>query len=98
MGTGTGQKKRVVAATLAPPRSIAKVQLASTVKFFDVGSEKTFVFTLVAHDEQAVDDGKISEESPVARALLGNTSDDEVEVMLPHGKTRTLKILGVQNA
>ena len=39
--------------------------------------------------------GKISVLSPVGAALLGETEGREVELPLPYGKTRRIRIIGV---
>jgi transcription elongation factor GreA len=38
----------------------------------------------------------VSASSPVGQALMGHSPGDEVEVKLPHGKVRTLRVLSVR--
>ena len=59
------------------------VQIGSTVKV--EGSDGKEVFTIVGSTEAAPREGKISNESPVGRALLGKHKGDKVDVHVPAG-------------
>ncbi|HWH23397.1 MAG TPA: GreA/GreB family elongation factor, partial [Candidatus Limnocylindria bacterium] len=60
------------------------VQIGSTVTVqSDDGKEK---FTIVGSAEAAPADGKISNESPVGRALLGRKKGETVQVTVPAGE------------
>jgi transcription elongation factor GreA len=59
------------------------VQIGSTVKV--AGTDGKEVFTIVGSTEASPQDGKISNESPVGRALLGRRKGDSVEVHVPAG-------------
>jgi transcription elongation factor GreA len=59
------------------------VQIGSTVKVD--GSDGKEVFTIVGSTEASPRDGKISNESPVGRALLGKRKGDTVVVSVPAG-------------
>ncbi len=59
----------------------------------DVGSKvtvrrdaKTFQYTIVGSNESLPEEGRISNESPIGRALLGRAIGDKVEVATPAGK------------
>ncbi|MGL5531017.1 MAG: GreA/GreB family elongation factor, partial [Culicoidibacterales bacterium] len=41
-------------------------------------------------------DGKISNDSPMAVALIGKTTGDQVEVALPNGTTLTIVIQAIK--
>ena len=56
--------------------------------------ELTFTYKIVGIDESDVAKGKISYETPVAKALLGKSPGDEVEVTLP-SKSKTYEIIEV---
>ena len=59
------------------------VQIGSTVTIEgDTGKEK---YTIVGAAEAAPEDGRISNESPVGRALLGKKKGDAVTVTVPAG-------------
>jgi transcription elongation factor GreA len=70
------------------------VGFGSVVTFRDDASGKEQTFTLVASHEAKPAEGKLSAESPMARALMGATEGDEVTVSLPVGQ-RALKVLSV---
>ena len=57
-------------------------------------AEKTYTITGFAQANPA--EGKISDESPVGKALLGHRVGDEVEVEAPRG-VMTYKITNLQN-
>ncbi|CAN5560218.1 transcription elongation factor GreA [soil metagenome] len=72
--------------------STTHVQIGSTVDVeSDDGRER---YTIVGSTEAAPADGKISNESPVGRALLGHKKGDKVSVSVPAG-AMTYKITGI---
>ena len=72
--------------------STTHVQIGSTVELqSDGGKEK---FTIVGSAEAAPAEGKISNESPVGRSLLGLKKGDAVTVSAPAGD-RTYKIVRI---
>lgn len=64
------------------PKGSAKVLLGSKVTLKD-GDNKTKVFQLVGTVEADPLNGKISDESPIGRALLGKQVKDSVEITTP---------------
>ncbi|MFT4035127.1 MAG: transcription elongation factor GreA [Patulibacter sp.] len=68
------------------------VQVGSTVSFTDQESGKGQTFTIVGSAEAAPGEGKLSNESPVGKALLGGKLGAVVTVQLPKGDPRKLKI------
>ena len=72
--------------------STTHVQIGSTVTLqSDDGKEK---FTIVGSAEAAPAEGRISNESPVGRALLGRKKGDTVVVTVPAGDT-SYKIVSI---
>ena len=73
----------------------------STVKFgakvtvLDEDTEETFVYKIVGDDEASVAEGKISISSPIARAMIGKTKGDMIEVTAPGG-ARSYEIAKVE--
>jgi transcription elongation factor GreA len=66
------------------------VQVGNAVNVvFDDGKEQTF--TIVGSAE-AKPPAKLSNESPIGKALLGHRTGDDIEVSLPNGKKRRLKV------
>lgn len=61
-----------------------RVRLGSTIEIeTDRGAKRTY--TLVSTVEANATAGKLSDQSPVGRALLGHTEGDKVEVTTPGG-------------
>ncbi len=52
-------------------------------------------YALVGSAEANPAENKLSNESPVGKALLGQPQGATVKVSLPNGKTRTLEIVGI---
>ncbi len=77
------------AKVIKAPRGGQKVQLGSTVKLRNDG--KTKQFQVVGTVEADPLNGKISDESPIGQALLGQKVGDKVEIKLP-SETAVYKI------
>ena len=72
--------------------STTHVQIGSTVEVQSEGGREKF--TIVGSAEAAPAGGKISNESPVGRALLGHKKGDKVVVRVPAGEN-TYKIVSI---
>jgi transcription elongation factor GreA len=68
------------------------VQVGMSVTFTDTGTGKPSTFTLVGAAEANAAERKLSNESPVGRALIGKREGETVTVGLPNGSTRELKV------
>lgn len=75
------------------PKGDGKVQLGSSVKL-QGESGKTKEFQVVGTVEADPLSGKISDESPIGKALLGKKLDEEVEIVTP-AETATYKIVSI---
>jgi len=62
-----------------------KILFGATVKLEDLDSGKKISYKIVSEFEANIDEGLISSGSPVARALIGKSIGDEVEVKTPGG-------------
>ncbi|HTM08363.1 MAG TPA: transcription elongation factor GreA [Verrucomicrobiae bacterium] len=71
-----------------------KVVFGATVSLADDNGEKV-VYQIVGDHEAEPKNGKISISSPIARALIGKSEGDEVEVRTPAG-ARSFEILSVE--
>lgn len=71
------------------------VTIGSIVKVKDLEFEEEDEYTIVGSAEADPYDGKISNESPVGRALLGRRTGDTVEVQVPDG-TAKFEILEIR--
>lgn len=68
------------------PKGDSKVQLGSVVKLKD-GGNKTKEFKVVGTVEADPLNGKISDESPIGRALIGKKVGEKVEIVTPADTT-----------
>ena len=62
-----------------------KVRFGATVKLEDLNSDEKVAYKIVSEFEANLDEGLISNSSPVARALIGKEVGDEVEIKTPGG-------------
>jgi transcription elongation factor GreA len=72
-----------------------KVVFGATVSLADGDTGEKVVYKIVGDHEAEPKNGKISISSPVARALIGKSEGDEVEVRTPTG-VRRLEILSLE--
>ena len=72
-----------------------RVVFGATVSLADGDTGDKVVYQIVGDHEAEPKNGKISISSPVARALIGKSEGDEVQVRTPTG-VRTLEILSVE--
>jgi transcription elongation factor GreA len=73
-----------------------RVIFGVTVHLFAVDKQKEVVYQIVGEEEGNVAQGKISINSPIARALIGKSEGDEVEVTTPAGIV-TYEIIKVEH-
>jgi transcription elongation factor GreA len=74
------------------------VRVGSVVNVKDENSGKTHKYTIVGSTEADPSADRLSNESPVGKALLGAKRNDVVTVQLPNGKARELKITKIDVA
>ncbi len=72
-----------------------KVVFGATVALADGDTGEKVVYQIVGDHEAEPKNGKISISSPVARALIGRSEGDEVQVRTPTG-VRSFEILSVE--
>ena len=65
--------------------STEHVQLGNTVTVKDIDEDEILVLHIVGSKEVDVDAGKISDESPIGKALIGHSKGDVVDVEAPAG-------------
>jgi transcription elongation factor GreA len=63
-----------------------KIVFGSTVELHDLQADKEIVYKIVGEDEADIKNGFISYTSPIARALIGKTTGDEVSFSAPGGE------------
>ena len=74
----------------------AVVSVGATVHVRDQKTEKSTKFKIVGSAEADPGDNKLSNESPVGRALLGHKRGETVSVQVPRGPARKLKITKIE--
>jgi transcription elongation factor GreA len=84
----------LASATIVEASSGGIVGPGSQVSFRDSSTDDVTDVTLVHRLEADLTEGKLSVESPIAKALLGTTKGDQVSVATPSG-SKTLEILAV---
>lgn len=62
------------------------VKFGAKVSLIDEDTEKKLIYQIVGQDEADVKRGRIAITSPLARALIGKTVGDSVEVNTPKGE------------
>ncbi len=74
--------------------STEHVQLGNTVTVKDIEEDEILVLHIVGSKEVNVDKNKISDESPIGKALMGHTKGETVEVEAPIGSFK-LEIIDI---
>jgi transcription elongation factor GreA len=72
-----------------------RIVFGATVDLDDLGSGAEVTYQIVGDDEAEIKAGKISVNSPIARALIGKHAGDTAEVDAPSG-VRAYEILAVR--
>lgn len=65
--------------------STESINIGCRIKLHDVGFDEDVEYSIVGSTEANSLEGKISNESPVGKALIGSSVGDEVEVETPAG-------------
>ncbi|MDO8599026.1 MAG: transcription elongation factor GreA [bacterium] len=72
------------ATIISAPSGTKQVEIGNTVTVRQNGDER--VFAIVGANEADPANGKISNESPLGRSLIGKRAGEEFEVVVPKGK------------
>lgn len=72
-----------------------KVIFGATVELENLDDGSKAVYQLVGEDEADIKAGRIAFSSPIARAVIGKSAGDEIEVAAPGG-TRSFEIIKVR--
>jgi transcription elongation factor GreA len=78
---------KLVRAEVIDPSKIRtdKISFGSIVTLINLATEEEVTYQIVGEDEADIKDGKVSVFSPIARAMIGKESGDEIEVRAPGG-------------
>ena len=91
-------EEKLRSATVVDAKDITTdvVGVGTAVKVKDNESGKSVTYTIVGSTEANPAEKKLSNESPVARALMGQKKGDKVSVPLPNGAQRELTIQKIE--
>ena len=92
-------EERMLAARVITKKDIAKdvVSVGSKVRLKDMAANKTFEYHIVGSAEANPAENKLSNESPVGKAIMGRKKGETVEVAAPRGAMK-FKILETKAA
>ena len=76
---------------------MALVAVGSKVRLRDLNAKQTFEYRIVGSAEANPAENKLSNESPVGKAIMGHKKGDIVEVSAPRGALK-FKILEIKAA
>lgn len=75
--------------------STETVGIGTTVKILDMDMDEEMEFKMVGTKEADIDSGKMSDESPIGKAIMNHEVDEEVEIETPSGTVK-MKILEIR--
>jgi transcription elongation factor GreA len=92
-------EERLRDAKVISKKDVAKdiVSVGSKVKLRDVGAKQTVEYHIVGSAEANPAQNKLSNESPVGKAIIGHKKGETVEVAAPRGSMK-YKILEIKAA
>ena len=93
-------EEKLRSATVIDEKSVATdvVGVGVTVHVKDQKTEKSTKYKIVGSAEASPTENKLSNESPVGKALLGHRRGEIVSVPVPRGPARKLKITKIEAA
>ncbi len=75
--------------------STEKVGIGTTVKLLDLEMDEEMEFRIVGTKEADIESGRMSDESPIGRAIMNHEVGEEVIVEVPDGEVK-MKILEIR--
>jgi transcription elongation factor GreA len=92
-------EERLLSARVISKKEISKdtVSVGSRVRLRDIQANKSFEYHIVGSAEANPSENKLSNESPVGKAIMGHKKGDVVEVSAPRGALK-FKILEIKAA
>jgi transcription elongation factor GreA len=92
-------EERLRNARVISKKDVAKdvVSIGSKVKLRDIDAKQTFEYRIVGSAEANPAENKLSNESPVGKAIMGRKKGETVEVAAPRGKLK-FKIMDIKAA
>jgi transcription elongation factor GreA len=91
-------EEKLRSATVIDSRSVSTdaVSVGTTVHVKDQKTDKSVKYMIVGSSEANPSENKLSNESPVGKALIGKKRGDVVSVPVPRGPARKLKITKIE--
>ena len=92
-------EERILSARVISKKEISKdmVSVGATVRLKDMDTNKSVEYHIVGSAEANPAENKLSNESPVGKAIMGRKKGETVEVAAPRGKL-TFKIMDIKAA
>jgi transcription elongation factor GreA len=93
-------EERLMAARVIDKKEISKdvVSVGSHVRLRDVAARETVEYHIVGSAEANPAEQKLSNESPVGKAIIGRKKGETVEVLTPRGSKVKFKIMEIKAA
>ena len=93
-------EERMRNARVISKKDVAKdvVSIGSKVKLRDIDAKQTFEYRIVGSAEANPAENKLSNESPVGKAIMGRKKGETVEVVTPRGSKVKFKIMEIKAA
>ena len=93
-------EERMANARVITKKDVAKdvVSVGSKVRLRDLALKQTFEYRIVGSAEANPAENKLSNESPVGKAIIGKKKGETVEVTTPRGKALKYKIMDIKAA
>jgi transcription elongation factor GreA len=93
-------EERMANARVISKKEVSKdvVSVGSHVKLRDLSAKETVEYHIVGSAESNPDAQKLSNESPVGKAIIGKKKGETVEVTTPRGRALKYKILDIKAA
>jgi transcription elongation factor GreA len=91
-------EEKLRSATVIDEKSVSTdaVSVGTTVHVKDQKTDKSVKYRIVGSSEANPSEAKLSNESPVGKALMGRKRGDVVSVPVPRGPARKLKITKIE--
>jgi len=93
-------EERLADARVIDPKRVdtSIVSIGSVVRLRDVAAKQTFEYFIVGSAEANPAERKVSNESPVGKAIIGRKKGETVEVITPRGSKVKFKIMEIKAA
>lgn len=84
-----------LAEVIDPTKLSGSVKFGATITLVDEDTDEHKTYQIVGEPEADIEAGKLNVRSPLARALIGKSEGDSVEVKTPGGQ-RSYEVLSIQ--